>query len=153
MKRRRGFVQLAILHLLKEESMHGYQMMKELEHRSGGFYAASAGTVYPALQELLEQKMIDLDPNSDKKTYVLQEKGTERLEDFANKKEGDFWTEWEARWVWRNSDEAVQVKTALEQWEAELRKAIKQTRQNPAKSTKLIAFIEEITARLQKENR
>lgn len=153
MKRRRGFVQLAILHLLKEESMHGYQMMKELEHRSGGLYAASAGTVYPALQELLEQEMIDLDPVSDKKTYVLQEKGKERLGDFANKKEGDFWTEWEARWVWRNSDEAVQLKAALEQWEVELRKVIKQTRQNPAKSTKLITFIEEVTQRLQKENR
>ncbi|WP_342509697.1 PadR family transcriptional regulator [Sporosarcina sp. FSL K6-2383] len=152
MKRRRGFVQLAILHLLKEESMHGYQMMKELEHRSGGLYAASAGTVYPALQELLEQEMIDLDPASEKKTYVLQEKGKERLEDFANRIEGDFWTEWEARWVWQNSDEAVQLKRAMEQWEAEVRKAMKQARKNPEKSTKLIAFLEEITERLQKEN-
>ena len=90
MKRRRGFVQLAILHLLKEESMHGYQMMKELEHRSDGLYAASAGTVYPALQELLEQEMIDLDPNSDKKTYFIQEKGKERLEEFREQKRRGF---------------------------------------------------------------
>ncbi|MEK5039381.1 PadR family transcriptional regulator [Sporosarcina sp. FSL K6-3457] len=152
MKRRRGFVQLAILHLLREESMHGYQIMKELEHRSGGLYAASAGTVYPALQELLEQELIDLDPVSDKKTYVLQAKGIERLEDFASKREGDFWTEWKARWVWRNSDEAVQLKATMELWEAELRKSMKQVRQNPEKTAKLIAFLEEITARLQKEN-
>ena len=85
MKKRRGFMQLAILHLLKEESMHGYQVMKELENRSGGLYSASAGTVYPALQELLEQEMIDLEPTSNKKTYVIKEKGIERLEDFASR--------------------------------------------------------------------
>ena len=153
MKRRRGFVQLAILHLLREESMHGYQIMKELKYRSGGLYAASAGTIYPALQELLEQELIDLEPASDKKTYVLQVKGTERLEDFANKREGDFWIEWKARWVWQNSDEAVQLKAALEQWESEVRKAIKQTRHHPEKSAKLISFFEEITERLQTENR
>ena len=75
MKRRRGFVQLAILHLLEEASMHGYQIMKELENRSGGHYSASAGTVYPALQELLEQEMIELEPSSDKKTYSFKKKG------------------------------------------------------------------------------
>lgn len=153
MKRRRGFVQLAILHLLKEEPMHGYQIMKELEHRSGELYAASAGTVYPALQELLEQELIDLEPASEKKTYVLQVKGKERLEDFTNKREGDFWIEWKARWVWQNSDEAVRLKVALEQWEAEVRKAIKQTRHHPEKSAKLISILEEITERLQTENR
>ena len=35
MKKRRGFIQIAILHLLREEPMHGYQIMKELESRSG----------------------------------------------------------------------------------------------------------------------
>jgi DNA-binding PadR family transcriptional regulator len=45
MRKRRGFVQLAILHLLKEQSMHGYQIMKQLEERSNGLYQASAGTV------------------------------------------------------------------------------------------------------------
>lgn len=143
---------MAILYLLKEESMHGYQIMKELERRSGGVYTASAGTVYPALQELLEREMIDLDPNSDKKSYVIQTKGQKHVEDIASRREGDFWTEWEARWIWRNSDEAVQLKTAMELWEAEVKKAVKQARQNPEKSAQLITFLKEITERLQKEN-
>lgn len=152
MKRRRGFVQMAILHLLEEASMHGYQIMKELEIRSGGHYSASAGTVYPALQELLEQEMIELEPSSDKKTYCIQEKGKSRLLEFANRKEGSFWSNWEARWIWQNSEGAILLKEQIDLWEAELRKAIKQTRTNPENSPKLIAFMKEITERLQKEN-
>lgn len=152
MKRRRGFVQMAILHLLEEASMHGYQIMKELEIRSGGHYSASAGTVYPALQELLEQEMIELEPSSDKKTYCIQEKGKSRLLEFANRKEGSFWSNWEARWIWQNSEEAIHLKEIIDLWEAELRKAIKQTRSTPENSPKLIAFMKEITERLQTED-
>lgn len=152
MKRRRGFVQMAILHLLEEASMHGYQIMKELEIRSGGHYSASAGTVYPALQELLEQEMIKLEPSSDKKTYSIQEKGKSRLLDFANRKEGSFWSNWEARWIWQKSEEAIHLKEIIDLWEDELRKAIKKTRSTPENSPKLIAFMKEITERLQTEN-
>src|SRR3954468_22558306 len=104
MKRRRGFVQLAILHLLEEDSMHGYHIMKELEARSDGLYSASAGTVYPALQELLDQGIIGLESESEKKVYFTNEKGKERLEEFAKRGEGDFWIEWKERMVWRNSE-------------------------------------------------
>lgn len=145
-------MQLAILHLLKEESMHGYQVMKELENRSGGLYSASAGTVYPALQELLEQEMIDLEPTSNKKTYVIKEKGIERLEDFAGRREGEFWEKWKERWIWQNSEEAIALKAAIEQWDTEVRKAIKQARRNPEDTAKLIGFIKETTERLQREN-
>ncbi|GGA39608.1 PadR family transcriptional regulator [Psychrobacillus lasiicapitis] len=153
MKKRRGFMQIAILHLLKEGSMHGYQIMKELESRSGGLYSASAGTVYPALQELTEKEMIGLDPDSDKKTYEIKEKGNEKLEEFATRREGEFWEEWKARWVWQNSDEATMLKSALDLWEVEIHKAVKQSRKSTEKTTKLIEFVKEITERLQKENR
>lgn len=152
MKRRRGFVQMAILHLLKEGPMHGYQIMKELENRSGGFYSASAGTVYPALQELMEQDMISLNPTLDKKIYLIKEKGEERLEEFAKRAEQEFWNEWKARWIWQNSSEAAQLKEAIDSWEAELRRAIKQARRSSEDSSKLIAFMNEITERLQREN-
>ena len=153
MKKRRGFVQIAILHLLKEESMHGYRIMKELEDRAGGFYSASAGTVYPALQELLEREMIDLESTSDKKTYFIKENGLARLEEFANRREGDFWDEWKARFVWQSSEEAIQLKNTIEVWEVELRKAIKQARRNPQSSAKLITFIEEMTEVLKRDNK
>lgn len=153
MKKRRGFVQIAILHLLKEESMHGYRIMKELEDRAGGFYSASAGTVYPALQELLERDMIDLESTSDKKTYTIKENGIARLEAVANRREGEFWDDWKARFIWQSSEEAIQLKNAMDVWKDELRKAIKQARRHPEKSAKLITFIEEMTEVLKKENK
>jgi DNA-binding PadR family transcriptional regulator len=151
MKRRRGFVQAAILHLLKEESMHGYQIMKELEERSNGAYSASAGTVYPALQELLDQNLIELDAGSDKKIYTIGENGKKRLEETAKHKEGDFWLEWQERMMWKNSEESVQLRAALERWETEVRKAMKQSRGNPERVVELITFINEMTDRLKKK--
>lgn len=149
MRRRRGFVQLAILHLLKEESMHGYQIMKELEERSHGAYSASAGTIYPALQELLDQQMIELESGADKKVYFLSEKGNERLMEFASQGEGNFWVEWKERMVWRNSEESLRLRAALEEWETQLRRTMRQIRGNPGRVEELIALIDEMTNRLK----
>lgn len=151
MKRRRGFVQLAILHLLDEEPKHGYQIMKELEYRSGGFYSASAGTVYPALQELMEQEMIELLPDTGKKIYSLGVRGRTRLTEHSNKKKSDFWEDWKARWEWQNSEEATQLKEVIDQWENELRKAIKASRKDKDSTSRLIEFIQDTTNQLQKE--
>jgi DNA-binding PadR family transcriptional regulator len=151
MKRRRGFVQLAVLHLLKEESMHGYQIMKELEERSNGAYSASAGTVYPALQELVDQHLIQLDTDSDKKAYSINENGKNRLEEMAHK-EGDFWVEWKERMMWKKSDESVQLREAMDRWETEFRKAVKRSRGNRESVVELITFIDEMTDFLKKKN-
>ncbi|WP_342433208.1 PadR family transcriptional regulator [Neobacillus sp. FSL H8-0543] len=148
MKKRRGFVQFAILNLLKEGPMHGYQIMKELEERSSGAYTASAGTVYPALQELLDQSLIELDMGSDKKVYSLTDSGKERI--VEKHTEGDFWSEWKERMVWRNSKESVQLREAVDRWEKELHKAMKQARGNPESVRELIAIVEEMTSRLNK---
>jgi DNA-binding PadR family transcriptional regulator len=140
---------LAILHLLKEESMHGYQIMKELEERSDGAYSASAGTIYPALQEMLDQHMIELESDADKKVYFLSEKGNERLMEFASQGEGDFWVEWKERMVWRNSEESLRLRAALEGWETQLRRTMRQIRGNPERVEVLIALIDEMTSRLK----
>lgn len=152
MKRRRGFVQIAILHLLEEESMHGYQIMKELEERSHGAYSASAGTVYPALQELVDQQVIQLEAESGKKVYSINEKGKRRLEEMALHKEGNFWVEWKERMMWKRSDESMQLREAMGRWEAEFRKAVKQLRGNKDSVVELIAFIDEMTQRLKSKS-
>jgi DNA-binding PadR family transcriptional regulator len=148
MRKRRGFVQVAILHLLKEESMHGYQIMKELEERSNGAYSASAGTVYPALQELLDQNLIELDTESDKKIYFISKDGKQRLKE--KQEEGDFWVEWKERMMWKNSEESIQLRAAVDRWEKEFRNAMKQSRGNPERVRELVAFIDEMTHHLKK---
>jgi DNA-binding PadR family transcriptional regulator len=46
-----GEVRLAILSLLADGPTHGYELIKQLEARSGGLYRASAGTVYRRASE------------------------------------------------------------------------------------------------------
>src|SRR5687768_10091665 len=52
---RRGNIRAAILGLLLERPMHGYEMITELESRTGGVWRPSPGSIYPTLQ-LLEDE-------------------------------------------------------------------------------------------------
>jgi len=54
----RGDVRAGILALLAEEPMHGYQIMRELAERSGGFWRPSPGSIYPTLQQLQDEGLV-----------------------------------------------------------------------------------------------
>jgi len=75
-----GEVRLAILSLLSEGPKHGYQLMKEMEERSGGLYRASAGSVYPTLQLLEDEGLIQAEPKDGKRAYILTDAGRAELE-------------------------------------------------------------------------
>jgi DNA-binding PadR family transcriptional regulator len=75
-----GEVRLAILSLLGEGPKHGYQLMKELEERSGGFYRASAGSVYPTLQQLEDEDLISSGQQEGKRVYGITDAGRKELE-------------------------------------------------------------------------
>lgn len=75
-----GEVRLAILSLLNEGPKHGYQLMKELEERSGGFYRSSAGSVYPTLQQLVDEELITSEAQEGKRVYHITEAGKAELE-------------------------------------------------------------------------
>ena len=55
----RGDVRAAILALLREGPRNGYQIMSEIEERSGGAWRPSPGAVYPALQQLADEGLIE----------------------------------------------------------------------------------------------
>jgi DNA-binding PadR family transcriptional regulator len=76
---RQGEVRLALLSLLKDEPAHGYELMKRLEERSGGMYRASAGTVYPVLQQLEDEGLVLIQDQDGKKVYHITEPGREEL--------------------------------------------------------------------------
>jgi DNA-binding PadR family transcriptional regulator len=77
----RGDVKYALLELLRERPMHGYEMMKALEERSGGFYVASAGTIYPTLQMLEDRGLITSNQVEGKKIYSITDVGRAFLEE------------------------------------------------------------------------
>jgi DNA-binding PadR family transcriptional regulator len=74
-----GEVRLALLSLLMDEPMHGYELMKRLEERSGGVYRASAGTIYPTLQQLEDEGLVIADLQNGKKVYRLTDAGRSEL--------------------------------------------------------------------------
>lgn len=76
---RSGEVRLALLSLLAEGSAHGYDLMKRLEERSGRTYHASAGTVYPVLQQLEDEGLVSAQTVEGKKVYSLTPAGREEV--------------------------------------------------------------------------
>ena len=72
----RGDVRTAVLTLLAEQPMHGYQIIHEVEERSGGAWKPSPGSVYPTLQLLVDEGLISAEESNGRKTYSLTEEGT-----------------------------------------------------------------------------
>ncbi|TDW31080.1 PadR family transcriptional regulator [Cryobacterium psychrophilum] len=73
----RGDVRAAVLALLAEQPMHGYQIIHEIEERSGGSWKPSAGSVYPTLQLLADEGLITAEESNGRKTYTLTDAGRE----------------------------------------------------------------------------
>jgi DNA-binding PadR family transcriptional regulator len=61
--------------------MHGYEMMKALEERTGGFYAPSAGTIYPTLQMLEDRGLVTVQEVEGKKVYSITDAGRALLQE------------------------------------------------------------------------
>jgi len=76
-----GEVRLALLSLLADGPRHGYELMKMLEERSGGVYRASAGTIYPTLQQLEDEGLVAAEQNEGKRVYRITEQGRRALRD------------------------------------------------------------------------
>lgn len=74
----RGDVRLAILQLLTEEPMHGYQLMKAIGDRSGGRWTPSPGAIYPAINLLEDEGLVTVDAESGRKLVTLTDAGRER---------------------------------------------------------------------------
>jgi len=72
---KRGDVRTAVLTMLAEEPMHGYQIIQRLEERSGGFWRPSAGSVYPTLQLLEDQGFVKSEEIEGKRVFSLTEAG------------------------------------------------------------------------------
>jgi DNA-binding PadR family transcriptional regulator len=74
-------LQLLILALLEEKPRHGYEIIKALEERSGGFYSPSPGTIYPALTYLEELGYASVEVEGTKKSYHITDTGREKLDE------------------------------------------------------------------------
>jgi DNA-binding PadR family transcriptional regulator len=79
-RRGRGDVRAAILALLAERPMHGYEMIQELEARTGGVWRPSPGSVYPTLQLLEDEDLIAGEESEGRRRFALTDAGRAEAE-------------------------------------------------------------------------
>jgi DNA-binding PadR family transcriptional regulator len=78
---RRGDVRAAALLLLEEEPRNGYQLMQEIEDRSGGMWRPSPGSVYPALAQLEDEGLVRSDEGAGRRAFELTDEGRKYVEE------------------------------------------------------------------------
>ncbi len=78
---RDGDLRLIALALIEQEPRHGYDIIKALEERSGGFYSPSPGVVYPTLTFLEEAGYVTSASEGNKKVYSISEAGKAHLDE------------------------------------------------------------------------
>ena len=77
---RRGDVRAAALVLLAEQPRNGYQIIQEIAERSDGLWKPSSGSVYPALQQLEDEGLVEVDTQDGRRTFRLTEAGKAYVE-------------------------------------------------------------------------
>lgn len=81
----KGSTETLLLALLAGEPMYGYQLVKEMDARSSGYFRFKEGTLYPALHRLERDELIDGNwqpsPNGQaRRYYYITAEGRKRLE-------------------------------------------------------------------------
>jgi DNA-binding PadR family transcriptional regulator len=96
----KGDFKYLILDLLKDKPRHGYEIIREMEEKFGGFYTPSPGAVYPTLTWLEDMGYVTVLAQDGKKTYTITEEGLkflaekEKETDEVKKQMKDWWGSW-----------------------------------------------------------
>jgi DNA-binding PadR family transcriptional regulator len=69
-----------VLALLIERPMHGYEMIQELDQRTGGIWRPSPGSIYPTLQLLEDEGLIVSESSEGRKRFTLTDAGRAEAE-------------------------------------------------------------------------
>lgn len=75
-----GDLRLLALALIAQQPRHGYEIIKTVEEKTGGWYSPSPGVVYPTLTFLEETGQVTVLADGAKKLYTITDEGTAYLE-------------------------------------------------------------------------
>ncbi|WP_234988016.1 PadR family transcriptional regulator [Demequina sp. NBRC 110056] len=73
----------AVLVLLAEEPRHGYDLIRAIEERTDGAWAPSPGSIYPTLQSLQDEGLVQVEEVDGRRTASLTDEGRAWIEDNA----------------------------------------------------------------------
>jgi DNA-binding PadR family transcriptional regulator len=86
-RKRRGDIRIFLLWALRQQAMHGYELIKFLTEKSYGLWVPSPGSVYPTLEMLEQQGLIQSVETNGKKIYTITQLGRQEQ---LNMEEGGF---------------------------------------------------------------
>lgn len=79
----RGDVRAAIISLLSEGALNGYQIIQEINERTGGLWRVSSGSVYPTISQLEDEGLIEPTEGNGRKLFALTQAGREHADQNA----------------------------------------------------------------------
>lgn len=83
-------LRLILLKLIEEQPRHGYDLIREIEERSGGAYAPSPGVIYPTLTMLDDMGLVEAKAEGTRKAFAITEAGAAELAEKAEEVEALF---------------------------------------------------------------
>jgi DNA-binding PadR family transcriptional regulator len=86
---RRGEIKFLLLELLSAQASHGYDLIKRMETRYGGFRRLSPGSVYPTLQLLEDEGYVTSEMTAGKRVYTITEAGQQFLAEHTEREPAD----------------------------------------------------------------
>ena len=104
----KGDLKYVILDLLKDKPRHGYDIIRELEEQSCGFYRPSPGVIYPTLQMLQEMGYASSNEQEGKKVYSITEEGLKFLRNQSDIAD-DVRRQMKHKWGFKNIGRMVMV--------------------------------------------
>jgi DNA-binding PadR family transcriptional regulator len=75
-----GDLRFVVLALIEDQPRHGYELIKELETRTGGAYRPSPGVIYPTLALLEDEGLAAPSGGEGRKAYQITDRGLETLQ-------------------------------------------------------------------------
>lgn len=144
-----GDLKFVILALLEQQPRHGYELIKELEERTGGAYRPSAGVIYPTLA-LLEDEGFARPAGGEtgRKLYEITDPGREALDKSRTAVEAVFARMEEAA---ANSDASrPRVERAMMNLGMALRARLSQRDLTPEQIDRIVAMIDDTAAAVEK---
>jgi DNA-binding PadR family transcriptional regulator len=144
----RGGIKFAILGMLKDKARHGYDIIREMEERSGGFYSPSPGAVYPTLQALEDQDLVTSTTEEGKKVYAITEAGIQYLEEHKERARGHQ-ERWDSHWGAGMEGESREAVGRIRESLHEVRRAVRRCAGDSAKLGNIEAALQEAVTKIR----
>ena len=144
----RGGIKFAVLEHLKAKPCHGYDIIRDMEEQSGGFYAPSPGAIYPTLQALEDQDLVTSNLEEGKKVYTITEAGLAYLEEHKEKAKSHR-DRWEAHWGPGPQGESWAAFADIRETLGDVKRAVRRSAGDPGRLKEIGEVLEEAAGKIR----